>query len=388
MRRRLLVADDSSTIQKVIKIAFNRFPVELIEASSFLDALTSIGQDAPEALIIDASLPGAAGPSDFERLRQEAKGAPVLLLIGSYDSVDEAAFRQAGFTHMLKKPFESGDIVAAIEALIASPLNIQSPTLPPPPSIPSPARTASAVPTRPAMPRIPTPPVPTPPPMVIDPEPLDIAATDFTAQPLTSQDRARHATVLHSGGFPGLPSLDDLSSDSAEPFADMAGLTPPVPLVPEGQRGRRVFNQENTDPLGNKAGAQAGLASQPSSPTFAEIDFDLRLDEMDAESMSLMPGPGPYSQTQYGAPPPPPVQVPPMAQRMAYEPADKSVQFSPDLVDTDPKFSGPPPAQMPNWVRQAVEDYCERHFKSLAREVITAELRRLADEKARHLVDN
>ena len=45
-------------------------------------------------------------------------------------------------------------------------------------------------------------------------------------------------------------------------------------------------------------------------------------------------------------------------------------------------------AQLPTWVRQAVEDYCERHFKSLAREVLTSELRRLADEKARHLVDN
>ena len=386
MRRRLLVADDSSTIQKVIKIAFNRFPLELIEASSFLDALTSIGQDAPEALIIDASLPGTRGPSDFERLRQEAQGAPVLLLIGSYDSVDEAAFRQAGFLHVLKKPFESHDIVAAIEALVKTPLSTQSPT---PPPVSSPARAASATPPRPAMPKIPPPPVPAPIPIIIEPDPIDVGSTDFSAhaQSLTSQDRARHATVIHSGGFPGLPSFDDLGPDSAELTSDMAALTPPVPLVPEGQRGRRVFNPENTDPIGNKAGAQAGAASQPVSPTIAEIDFDLRLDEMDS-AVSLMPGPSLPSQTQYSAPPPPPVQVPPMTPRKTYEPTDNSAQFSPDLVDTDPKFSGPPPAHMPSWVRQAVEDYCERHFKSLAREVITAELRRLADEKARHLVDN
>jgi hypothetical protein len=44
-------------------------------------------------------------------------------------------------------------------------------------------------------------------------------------------------------------------------------------------------------------------------------------------------------------------------------------------------------AQLPALVREAVEAYCERHFKSLAREVIAAELRRLADDKARHLVD-
>jgi hypothetical protein len=44
--------------------------------------------------------------------------------------------------------------------------------------------------------------------------------------------------------------------------------------------------------------------------------------------------------------------------------------------------------QLPPLVRKAIEDYCERHFNTLAREVITNELRRLAEEKARHLVDN
>ena len=381
MRRRLLVADDSSTIQKVIKIAFHRFPVELIEASSFLDALTSIGQDVPDALIIDASLPGTNGPNDFQRLRQEAKGAPVLLLIGSYDSVDEAAFRQAGFNHLLKKPFESGDIIEAIESLVGTPLSGQSPTLPPPP-ISSPARAMAAVP------KVPTLPVPAPPLSVIDPGPNNRSDNDFAAQSMTNQDRARHATVFHSGGFPGLPSLDDFGSDSAEPFANVTAIPPPVPLVPEGQRGRRVFNLEGLDTADNKAESLAGAVSQPGRPVLGPIDFDLRLDEMDAEPMSFMAGLGPSSQTQYSTPPSPPAQVPPISPRKSIEPNDNTAQFPPELIDTDPRFSGSPPAQMPNWVRQAVEDYCERHFKSLAREVITAELRRLADEKARHLVDN
>lgn len=39
-------------------------------------------------------------------------------------------------------------------------------------------------------------------------------------------------------------------------------------------------------------------------------------------------------------------------------------------------------------VSLAVREYCEQHFRSLAREFIAIELRRLADEKARYLVDN
>ena len=34
-----------------------------------------------------------------------------------------------------------------------------------------------------------------------------------------------------------------------------------------------------------------------------------------------------------------------------------------------------------------VKEYCEKNFKGIAREILTSELRRLAEEKARHLVD-
>ena len=43
--------------------------------------------------------------------------------------------------------------------------------------------------------------------------------------------------------------------------------------------------------------------------------------------------------------------------------------------------------EAPVIVRRTVEDYCARHFGTLAKDILTAELRRLADEKARLLVD-
>ena len=46
-----------------------------------------------------------------------------------------------------------------------------------------------------------------------------------------------------------------------------------------------------------------------------------------------------------------------------------------------------PPADLARLVREAVEEYCNRHFAELARSIITTELRRLADDRARHLVD-
>jgi hypothetical protein len=43
--------------------------------------------------------------------------------------------------------------------------------------------------------------------------------------------------------------------------------------------------------------------------------------------------------------------------------------------------------ELPSLVDRAVERYCADHFKTIARDVLTAELRRLAEEKARYLVD-
>ncbi len=39
---------------------------------------------------------------------------------------------------------------------------------------------------------------------------------------------------------------------------------------------------------------------------------------------------------------------------------------------------------LPNLVDRAVQRYCVENFKGVAREVLTNELRRLADEKARY----
>jgi hypothetical protein len=43
--------------------------------------------------------------------------------------------------------------------------------------------------------------------------------------------------------------------------------------------------------------------------------------------------------------------------------------------------------ELPVLVDRAVERYCAEHFRDVAREVLTNEIRRLAEEKARYLVD-
>ncbi|MBM4252860.1 MAG: response regulator [Deltaproteobacteria bacterium] len=384
MRRNLLVADDSVTIQKVIRIAFHRLPVELVEAASLIEALATVGRARPDAIIVDASLPGVRRPEDFARLRAEAGGVPMLLLIGSYDGVDEAALSQIGFAKVLKKPFESTDIVAAIDQL----LGLHAPPPPPPPMRAAPSGPPTSLPPKPLSLGFSEAPAPQVSQASLIGEPMSLFS--FEAEPtdptlgapagepdlgLTPPNRAQHATVVHSDGFPGLPPVNDVNLKE----------TPRPPVMPqtlEGQRGRRVFASSEAPP-----------------PPVATDDFDLSFAVFDTDNVepASVGGARPEPRINVAVPPPPP---PPRA----------AAQVAPPVATPPPQVEPPPTpkaefafggdgtvsatmsqitmAQMPAWVRQAVEDYCERHFKSLAREVLTSELRRLADEKARHLVDN
>lgn len=338
MSRRILVADDSSTIQKVIKIALSRHAIEIVEAGSYLEALTASQRTQPSMLILDASLPGARGPADFLKLAQEAQGAPILLLVGTYDSVDESAFRQAGFAHFLKKPFESGDIVSQVDALLGDGEGTSS------------SRGGA-----------------------------------YATQSGERGDRAQHNTVIHEGGYQTLSGFDptrpppapamsaeaslDLGRDDEQP---RGFVPPPPPVIEQGRKGRRAFEGEVTD----SGRAPGGMANVPPPP--------LSLGGLPEDDQTVTRRPPPERQP---SPLPP---IPPGTGLGA------SLGISLSLEDEEgfkPQKTQPPSSpdalakELPAWVRQAVEDYCERHFKSLARDIIATELRRLADEKARHLVD-
>ncbi len=403
MSRRILVADDSSTIQKVIKIAFARHNVEIVEASSFIEALATAVRQGPDLLIVDASLPGAKGPEDFTKLARDANGAPVLLLFGTYDAVDEALFRQAGFPHFLKKPFESGDLLALADRLLGGDLTRDAqapgrdvPTMPPSPDQPRPAgRLAHTA-------------------VIYEPGTFQLGeGQDPTAPP---PGMGRHPPSRQTPPPPArpTPSIPDLDLDDAAPAPD-DGPSPRV-LTDETQRGRRAFVPE--PPIGTippRAPGARGASPVPLPPAPTDRGGSGGVDDSDLEAELErlgVPPPTPqagarstrYDEPRATVPPPGPIRNAPRP--LPNVPAD--LGRAPDMGAASGRVPTVPPSsprgrgggidddellalldeRLPALARQAIEDYCERHFKSLAREIIAAELRRLADEKARHLVDN
>jgi CheY-like chemotaxis protein len=107
--RKLLLADDSATIQKVIDLTFADEGVEVITVGDGTDAVEKIEQTMPDVVLADVFMPGFNGYEVCEYIKgsEKLKHIPVMLLVGSFEPFDEVEARRVGADDILTKPFQS-----------------------------------------------------------------------------------------------------------------------------------------------------------------------------------------------------------------------------------------------------------------------------------------
>src|SRR5436305_9822887 len=120
MKRRILLADDSVTIQKVIELTFMDEDYEVRAVSNGDDAVKLLPEMKPEFVIADVHMPGANGYEVCRRSKELRADVPVLLLVGTFEPFDEAQARAAGADSHLKKPFDSQELLQRVEELLAA----------------------------------------------------------------------------------------------------------------------------------------------------------------------------------------------------------------------------------------------------------------------------
>jgi len=116
---KILLADDSITIQKVVGIIFGADEYSLTVVDNGKEALEKAREIVPDVLLIDAVMPGLSGYEVCETLRTipSLAAKPILLLTGSFEPFDENKAKSCGADDFLAKPFESQQIVAKVKAL-------------------------------------------------------------------------------------------------------------------------------------------------------------------------------------------------------------------------------------------------------------------------------
>ena len=120
-RRKLLLADDSITIQKVVNLTFADEGVDVVTVSDGDAALERLAAELPDIILADVNMPGPNGYEICEKLRADeaTRNIPVILLVGSFEPFDETEAARVGANAYLTKPFQSiKQLVAQVNELI------------------------------------------------------------------------------------------------------------------------------------------------------------------------------------------------------------------------------------------------------------------------------
>src|SRR3979490_1368564 len=126
--RVLLIEDDSETANEILaELADRGFDVDW--ASTGIEGLDKARAGKADAMIVDRLLPGIAGLTTLEAVREERVRPPVLVLsaLGAVD--DRVRGLRAGGDDYLTKPFAIVELVARIEALLRRPMERRHTTL-------------------------------------------------------------------------------------------------------------------------------------------------------------------------------------------------------------------------------------------------------------------
>jgi CheY-like chemotaxis protein len=121
MPKKILLADDSVTIQKVVGISFANEDVVLVTVDNGDDAVTRAREERPDLVLADIAMPGRDGYAVCEAIKGDAslRHVPVLLLSGTFETFDEERARQAGADGHITKPFEAQALVDRVNDLLA-----------------------------------------------------------------------------------------------------------------------------------------------------------------------------------------------------------------------------------------------------------------------------
>lgn len=117
--RHLVLADDSTTIQKVIQLSFADEEFEIHTFSNGTGALEFLRNYGSDIVLADISLPHLDGYDLCREIRQDPRtsGLPVVLLAGTFEPFDAERAQEVGYTSLLVKPFETGRLVDLVKKL-------------------------------------------------------------------------------------------------------------------------------------------------------------------------------------------------------------------------------------------------------------------------------
>ena len=114
---RILIVDDEKTIRRFLKATLISHGYNVHEAANAKEALEYAVSSHPDAVILDLGLPDMDGIEVTRQIRKRAK-TPIIILSVREDEADKIAALDAGADDYLTKPFNAGEMLARLRAVM------------------------------------------------------------------------------------------------------------------------------------------------------------------------------------------------------------------------------------------------------------------------------
>lgn len=120
MGKKLLVADDSLTIQKVIKLALSGDGYEIQTVSDGTECLQQIALFRPDVVLIDVGIPGRSAFDIKKAANEDPEMArlPFVLMSSAFEKIDEAKVALLRFDGRLTKPFDPSNLKGVLSSAL------------------------------------------------------------------------------------------------------------------------------------------------------------------------------------------------------------------------------------------------------------------------------
>lgn len=137
MRRKILLADDSITIQKVVNLTFSDEGIDVVTVGNGELAINKLPDVRPDIVLADVWMPGRDGYElcEYVKTNPEYRHLPVLLLVGAFEPFDKVRAAAVKADGHLTKPFESRALVATVKKLLEQAAPVITETFTPPPPL-------------------------------------------------------------------------------------------------------------------------------------------------------------------------------------------------------------------------------------------------------------
>lgn len=158
MALRVLLADESSTIKKVIQLSLQDFDVDVKSVTIGLDVLSVTKTFRPDVVLADVLLAKRSGYEVCHDLKNdpETSHIPVVLIWSGFMEIDEQKARLCGADRRLEKPFDASTLRQIVHELVSKTQdNPASSFLQFPPLPPFEEQRSAATPAQPAAPSFP-----------------------------------------------------------------------------------------------------------------------------------------------------------------------------------------------------------------------------------------